>query len=149
MGRKRKKKKSRNDTRRREAQRDLSTITKRNRLKLLRRNLVKRHNDYSMIEDNRNSLHKSQPAKTIFGTPAKIRERKRPLTIRKHYDSYKVDNRRTNIRDSYQEFEAPDRVIECRRRKERREALFAKGKAGKGKKIRTPKKFTRYSDIGC
>lgn len=46
-------------------------------------------------------------------------------------------------------FRSPARVDACVRRRRRREALFARGHAGFGRSIRTPKRLNNYSDVSC
>ena len=46
-------------------------------------------------------------------------------------------------------FEHPKRVAVCRRRSEKRRALFANQKAGKGRRITTRKKRNEYSEVKC
>jgi len=48
-----------------------------------------------------------------------------------------------------QAFLEPASVKVCKQRKERRESLFSRGKAGKGKKIRSPRKHTANSSVRC
>lgn len=55
----------------------------------------------------------------------------------------------TTIHSEKLAFVNPRQVTVCVRRKERRIALFASRKAGKGKSIKTPKKFDEDSNIRC
>ena len=48
-----------------------------------------------------------------------------------------------------QGFPNPRLVSVCRKRTERRQALFAQGKAGKGKRGPKVKKLTKYSEVRC
>ena len=46
-------------------------------------------------------------------------------------------------------FKGPKGVMVCVRRKERREVLFAGGRAGKGIRVRARRRRNEYSDVRC
>lgn len=85
------------------------------------------------IQDYRKDY--DQSPKTIFGTDATYRERiiSKPFN-KPRYATY---------------FDDPRRVVVCKRRTERRQVLFAKKKAGKGKKTTDKRNFNENSKIRC
>lgn len=85
------------------------------------------------IQDYRKDY--DQYPKTIFGTDATYGERiiSKPFT-KPRYATY---------------FDNPRDVVVCKRRRERRQVLFAKKKAGKGKKTTDKRIFNENSKIRC
>lgn len=46
-------------------------------------------------------------------------------------------------------FSEPGKTVTCIRRKQRRVSLFARGHVGRGKRIRTPKRYKESSKVRC
>lgn len=98
------------------------------RLEQLRRQVLRD------IEDRRRfHFDPVKPARTVKGTLARTRLAKAPQTHRLPYTL---------------NFVAPKRVAICVRRQTRKEVIFAKGRAGGGRKRRSPKR-NAYSSISC
>lgn len=145
-------KRRKKNKRKRSAQRDFNTITKpieKRNIRLLRRKHLKSLRDYTPVIDRRQRYAKDEGPKTVFGTPARIQERTKELKEPSRTRSDLQTRKLRPLAFSRQEFSRPQEAVECRRRRDRREALFARGHAGRGKRIRTPKKFGRFSDISC
>lgn len=103
----------------------------------------------SDVEDGRQwHPDPDQGALTVGGRFARVVVHKRPLVARANTifspSSYPVG---LQVPVGVQ-FESPFKVITCLRRKVRREIMFAKRRAGYGKKVRKPRRTWR-SNVSC
>lgn len=86
-----------------------------------------------------------RPARTFSGVVANTRLRRFPT--RRSQVQKKFSGLRPEYSRSFVAFTAPDRVLMCVRRKQRREVMFAKGKTGRRGQKRP--KFNWFSRISC
>lgn len=120
--------------------RDISKITRRNRLnRTLDKPLAEPVNrELNSLLDSRQFTPDPDIPRNYNGTPATVVSNA-PI----EYGTNKKETRH------YLRFASPHRVVICNRRRERREVLFSKKKAGKGKRITGQRYHTLNSDIVC
>lgn len=95
--------------------------------------LKKDRKKLSDIEDNRREFERFP--KKISGVPAE-------------YGEHQYKNRFGDVYSAIA-FDDPKRTIVCKRRSERRRALFQKKKIGKGKGVTPLRKYTEWSKVRC
>lgn len=124
-------------------QRELKTFANSYVDELLRRSVVTKPRQTKIrlteIEDRRKTKTVHLDARTVSGRRAKI-------SIKRYKKNKWLPGRQTKARIA---FEDPKKTIICIRRRKRRQALFSLGKVGKGKKIRTRKRYNEFSEIKC
>lgn len=83
-------------------------------------------------------------SRTVSGRRARV-----VLKDRHFVDRFGNQIRSQSQTKAIRAFHAPDRVVTCLRRKERREILFASGKGGKPTRSFRPRRLNHQSKISC
>lgn len=126
-------KRSRN--KKRPIQRGIFTTTKPRLLKPYKRKIHE-----TTIIDDRRTYHpeSSRPVLTANGKRAGLRLAQK---TKKGYNYRRINNRLA--------FTDPFKTTICKRRRKRRQVLFATGRAGKGKRGPKKRTYTAFSDVRC
>lgn len=135
-----------------------------------KRSRKNRHEKSYNAPVQRDRVRISEPKRRLLHRPSYFRDAERTIVNdRRRYrpdrhDSLRYDDGRyTEVKTSQEtlhgtrykrlgnrlEFVNPDRIDLCRRRRDRRESLFAKGKIGSGKKVTKNRRYTQESRIKC
>lgn len=106
------------------------------------------------IEDRRtyHPLGEFRPARFRTGGPSRITVKDRPYNGRYKYADPHRTSKNIHLNSGTKapvSFVAPDGTLLCIRRKQRKEVLFAKRKAGRGGSHRRRYRRTPYSSIKC